>query len=204
MRAAQLRRQKARQSGLGGELRLQRCLRKWQRLAASLPPTHRAPGARRAERSPWSRPDCPASRRRACVRLLRRDLTKDHRLARLNLRAGKEERGLEGRQHLLDKIVLAHRHAAGDQQQIGFQRPCAAAARVRRLRRAQPAESAARRRPPAPARPASSCWNCESRLGPAGRLMSTTSSPVARIATRGRRYAATSARPTAAATATTA
>ncbi len=65
MRAAELRRQKPRQPGLGGELRLQAQLARTAAAAASLRPARPAPAAQTAETSPWSKPDCPASQKMA-------------------------------------------------------------------------------------------------------------------------------------------
>ena len=162
VRTAQSAGKKSRQSGPGGERFLQARLHKRQRLDVA-PPSASSTGRTNNWNVTMVDTGFPGSPKNGVVLPSQRDLSEDHRLARLNRHAGEEEFCAQRRQHLFHQVVLAHRDAAGQQQQIASRALAQQKRQVVWLVDAPPAASWLRRRPRKLAPPANSCWSCESR-----------------------------------------
>ena len=132
-------------------------------------------------RSPWSMRDCRAVRRRIFLRRRRKPAA-----GRVGSSLGEKEFCAEVGQHSLHDVVFAGGDASGEQEQIGFR------VRVRLVRgsirrsRGRWGEFPGCRRRVSPARLMTRSSSCGSDECRGFSLASTISSPVVRMATRGR------------------
>ena len=119
VRAVEPRRQEPSQPRLHLEIRLQPGLREqWRLLTRAGQRIEHRPDEKLKRHHGRNRIAGQTEERSCLVRASQ--LSENQRLARLNQHAGEEELCSQLRQRLLHQIVLAHRHAAAQQQQVGL------------------------------------------------------------------------------------